>query len=83
MNLIRFTVKTHFSADFKYRELEKAAPKIELTYDDITEEGIHQKKQHPQQRRKKRKVKLTLGVVSKLSQLARKQTALNLGGRLE
>lgn len=81
MNLIRFTLKTQFSADFKYRELEKVAPKIELTYDHITEEDIHQKKQ--QQRRKKRKVKLTLGVVSKLSQIAGKQTALNLQGRLE
>lgn len=79
--MIRFTFKTHFWTDFKYRELEKVAPKIELTYDDITEEDIHQKKQ--QQRRKKRKVKLPLGVLSKLNKIARKQTALNLEGRLE
>lgn len=56
MNLIQFTLKTHFSADFKYQELEKVAPKIELTYDDMTEEDIHQKKQ---QKGKKRKVTLT------------------------
>ena len=62
VNLIRFTLKTHFSADFKYRELEKVAPKIELTYDDITEEDAHQKKH---QKRKKRKVTPTLGVLSK------------------
>ena len=62
MNLILFTLKTHFSADFKYRELEKVAPKIELTYDDMTEEDFHQKKQ---QKGKKTKVTLTLGVLSK------------------
>ena len=79
--MIRFTLKTHFWTDFKYRELEKVAPKTELTYDDITEEDIHQKKQ--QQRSKKRKVKLTLGLLSKLNKIARKQTALNLEEKLE
>lgn len=57
VNLIRFKLKTTFSADFKYQELEKVAPKIELTFVDMTEEDIHQKKQ---QKGKKRKVRLTL-----------------------